>query len=134
MEKKIKILLIILVVIATLIIIKDEIRYQFGSGAYEEENTFALKGCNVAGVALWGELFTYYDADSQSIDDVASAVDVSYLLEQAETTPNIDAILLSIDSYGGSAFGAQELVDTIKDFVTIPVIAEIREYGLSAAY
>lgn len=135
MLRIIKSILIILVIIASLITISDEIQYRLNMGNFDDSDSgFAMKGCNIAGITLHGDIYTYYDSESQSIDDVSTSEDIVYLLETAEFTPNIEAILLEIDSYGGSPVASREIVDTIKNFVTIPVVVQIREAGLSGAY
>ncbi|PCH92224.1 hypothetical protein COB80_00300 [Candidatus Kaiserbacteria bacterium] len=101
----------------------------------DEENTFALRGCNVAGISLQGDLVTYAtNGSGVGPESFSSSEDITYLLELAEETPNIKAILLEIDSYGGSPVAAAEIVDTVKKFMTKPVIVQIREAGLSGAY
>ena len=133
--KIIKYILIVVVVFGALITISDEIQYRLGVGDFaDSDNSFAMKGCNVAGISLHGDIYTYYDPESQNMDNVVTSEDIVYLLETAETTPNIEAIILEIDSYGGSPVASREIVDTIKNFVTIPVIVQIREAGLSGAY
>jgi len=125
-----------LVIIASVITIYNELNYYFGgsSGGGYAENPFAESGCTVAGINVHGNIYTYYDVESMSVDDVISSEYVNYLLETAEYTPNIKAILLEIDSYGGMPVAAQEIVSAVTYSVSVPVIAHIRGAGLSAAY
>lgn len=140
--KTLKILLAIIVLIAAGIIIKDEIVWQFGdvgsleptSDSVASEELYEDPSCTVAGVVVHGDLYTYYDWESQDADDVTSAEGIVYSLERAQSLPNIKAIVLDIDSYGGYPVAAEEIADTLKDVVTKPTIAVIRGAGTSAAY
>lgn len=141
-----KIVAIALVVLAAVIIIVERIEdrlgdfgytdsdYYYDEYSYSNESIYSDSSCNVAGVILHGDLYTYYDSDSKLEDDAASAEDIVYFLELAEDAPNIDVILLEIDSYGGSPVAAKEVTDTLEQYVTKPVVAQIREGGASAAY
>jgi protease-4 len=95
---------------------------------------YYTEDCNVAGIKLHGELRTYYDYDSQSIDDISTSEDIIFQLEEAEASPYIKTILLEIDSGGGSPVAAQELTDALEFAVTKPVVAQVREMSASAAY
>ncbi|PIT91242.1 hypothetical protein COU17_01280 [Candidatus Kaiserbacteria bacterium CG10_big_fil_rev_8_21_14_0_10_49_17] len=136
MHTGLKAFLIALVVIAAGITIYNEVQYYFGGSAESgyAENPFADSECTVAGINIHGDIYTYYDVESMSVDDVISSEYVQYLLEVAEYTPHIEAILLEIDSYGGMPVAAHEIVSAINHTVSVPVIAQIRGAGLSAAY
>jgi len=110
-----KTLLIITFVVASLIVINDEISYRFGLGDYYEddyseesyyedeysENDYCIEEDNVLGIIIYGDLYTY---DYNLVKDdsegciITSAEDVVYGIEAAEQDPNIKAILLEIDS------------------------------------
>jgi len=99
----------------------------------DTSSPFSYRDCNVAGIIFHGDLYTYYDSETQEISDAASAEDLVYLIELAESLDNIKAILLEIDSYGGSPVAAEEVSNTL-NLVTKPTVAQIREAGDSAAY
>jgi protease-4 len=91
--------------------------------------------CNVQGIELHGELVTYKlesGADQTPVDQTSSD-DIMGIIRNAESDPEIKAILLEVDSYGGSAVGAEEVANSLKQ-ATKPVIAQIRSAGTSAAY
>lgn len=66
----------------------------------------------------------------------ASGVDPEYivrLLRKAEKDPMIKAVVLRINSPGGTAAGSQEIASEIKK-MTKPVVASIGDVGASGAY
>jgi protease IV len=66
-------------------------------------------------------------------DDTASAEDIVENIKKAEENPSIKAILLDINSPGGSAVASEEIATAIKN-AEKPVIALIRDIGTSGAY
>ena len=54
-------------------------------------------------------------------------------LEFLESRPSVTAVMIVIDSAGGSAMGCQEACDVVEK-MTKPVVAYINGYGCSAAY
>lgn len=105
---------------------------------YEEETSWDYEGCNVAGVTLRGDLYTYVLPSSGSEDegeyvDAVGSEDLTYIIEVADADENIRAILLEVDSYGGSPVAGEEVAYSVK-MATKPVIAFIRDGAASAAY
>jgi protease IV len=95
-------------------------------------------GCNVAGIELRGDLYTYVPTYSdgsnvEGYEDAISSDEIAYYISQAEYDDNIQAILIEVDSYGGSPVAAEEVATEIM-LATKPVVAFIREGGVSAAY
>ena len=74
--------------------------------------------------AIMGEASGYGSAGSQ--DYVA-------LLQQAHDDTSIEAIVLRINSPGGSAVASDEVAAMVQD-IEKPVVAQIREVGASGAY
>lgn len=106
-------------------------------GTYEdamEESAIAeyWGTCNVAGINLHGNLVTYVTDDEYNFNE-ASAEEIYAMLDFAEETEQIKAIVLEIDSYGGSPVASEEIANKIKR-TKKPVIAVIREGGASGAY
>ena len=94
--------------------------------------------CNIIGIELRGELYTYIPQDRDNIplkglEDITTSEDILQILGEAKTRPNIKAVLIEVDSTGGSPAAAEEIDNAIKT-LNKPVIAFIRESGLSAAY
>ena len=75
--------------------------------------SFLDPSCNVAGINIHGELKTYTTLDEQNYD-YASSEDILSLLWEAEQAENIKAIIVEIDSYGGSPVASQEIANEIK--------------------
>ncbi|MBN1923382.1 MAG: signal peptide peptidase SppA [Nanoarchaeota archaeon] len=89
---------------------------------------YSIPSGNVALVKLDGELVSFGSVlGSQSSDDIIS------LLEAAEDNPNIEAIVLSINSVGGMSVASKEVSNKVLN-LSKPVIAWIREVGTSGAY
>ncbi len=126
-----KLLVILIIVAASVIIIKDEVLYQFGyyddESYYEEE---PLDSCNVSNIKLQGDLYTY--TTGENLDEIASQ-DIVSAIENADLDSNIKAIILEIDSVGGTPVAAEEVANALKR-ASKPTVALIREYGTSAAY
>lgn len=141
----IKVTVLVLVLIAAIITIWNEVTYRLSSGTTDtssyaqesyEDSPYGVESCNVAGVTFHGTLTTYYvdpTLDPTYADTVA-ADSLMYYLTEAETSPNIQAILLEIDSYGGLPVAAEELANFVQKNISKPVIAQIRGAGTSAAY
>lgn len=139
-----KLLLLVIVLIASIIVIEDRLAQQwpwlwgeeeFHEGEMVVEDGVLDESCQIAGIALHGQLATYALPELLLDGDLmASSEQIMYQLEVAEDDPHIKAILLEIDSYGGNPVAARELVDTLTEYVSKPVVAHIRSGGLSAAY
>lgn len=72
--------------------------------------------------------------DSQSFFESASfSLDIVELIEKAHKNPNIKAIILEINSPGGSALASEEIANAIKK-TNKTTVAWIREVGASGAY
>ncbi len=104
----------------------------------DTEETSGLENCNVYGINLHGDVVTYNSNDSYNdqydvILDQTSADDIIWGVNEAQNNDNIKAILVEIDSYGGSGVAGEEMMRTFKQSKK-PVIAFIRNAGLSAAY
>jgi protease-4 len=103
---------------------------------YDEE--FTEETCNVVRATLQGGLFTYIsDADRSEegypIIDAQTSESIVYAINQGEDDPAIKAIVLEIDSVGGTPVAAEEVAKALKQ-AKKPTVALIREYGVSAAY
>jgi len=122
-----------LVIVAALLIIKDEILWNTGYyDNYLDENLPGSESnnsnCNVALIDLHG----FLDDDIYENGDVSSR-DIIRGIEDAESNKKIKAIILDIDSTGGTPVAAEEVAAALKR-AQKPTVALIREYGTSAAY
>jgi len=94
--------------------------------------------CDVAGIELRGDILTYipnedFDVDGNIIYDETSSERIVHEIKEANKDSFTKAIIIEVDSYGGSPAGAEEINEAVKNSEK-PVIAFIREAGLSAAY
>lgn len=94
--------------------------------------------CNVYGITLHGEIVTYDSRDSYNdqekvMYDQTSADEVVWSVNEAEDNSDVRAILVEIDSGGGSPYAGEEIMTALKQ-AKKPVIAFIRDRGLSTAY
>jgi protease IV len=87
--------------------------------------------CNIQGIKLHGNLVTYKLPDI--IEDITSSEEVIHLIRSANDNKNIKAIVIDIDSSGGSTVAGEEISNAIKNSEK-PVISYIRDLGASASY
>ncbi len=93
---------------------------------------------NIARVRLQGSLVTYITPDALdnqgyiNVDQTASE-DIVKSLKDADEDTDVEAIILEIDSTGGTPVAAEEVAKALKAS-NKPTVALIREYGDSAAY
>jgi signal peptide peptidase SppA len=102
------------------------------------ETTSEPENCNVYGINLHGDIVTYNSNDAYNdqydvILDQTSADDIIWAVNEAQDNDKIKAIIVEIDSYGGSGVAGEEMMIAFKQSKK-PVIAFIRNAGLSAAY
>ncbi|MDP2648481.1 MAG: S49 family peptidase [bacterium] len=94
--------------------------------------------CNIAVVPIVGDIMTLPYPENDAVDPanqypVAVVDDILYQLRLAEYDPDIEGILVRIDSLGGTPVASEILADAIKA-LDLPVAALIREYGTSGGY
>jgi len=81
----------------------------------------------VAVIPIYGAITTIKQSATVTSDEIIKN------LEEAEKNPRVKAIILEINSPGGSGVAADEVSQKIKS-IDKPVIAVIRDLGASAAY
>lgn len=86
---------------------------------------------NVAIIPVFGTISS--GSSSSSFSDVTSSSTLIKFIEEAENDPKIKAIVLEINSGGGTAVGSEEVVRAVKK-TTKPTIAWVREVGASGAF
>lgn len=98
--------------------------------------------CNVQGINLHGSIYTYVptqgtmdnpDEYQTMYGDAISSEEIVYQLEEAENDSSIEAILIEVDSGGGSPVAGEEIGNAVKE-LSKPVVAVVRQSGMSAAY
>ncbi len=95
--------------------------------------TPSISECDVAYVPLRGVMTTYLSPDESSSTDATASEDVTYAIDTAESDPSITAIILAVDSPGGSPVAGEEIAFALKRSAK-PTVALIRDMGDSAAY
>ncbi len=140
-NKNLKITLIIFLTIIAICFCFDKIdnysiNKNYSNDLYDEG--VSSRDCNVAGIELHGELVTYisneyYSEDGYLLVDQTASEDVVYSIEAAEANDSIKAIIIEIDSYGGSLVAGEEIENALKRAVK-PTVILIRDVCLSAAY
>lgn len=136
-----------IIFLGAFITVKDEIAYQFGPGYYSDDSYYLdetgetgwLEGeCNVFGIELHGSVVTYispgdmYSDGGQFYDETASN-NVVLAIEAKDRDEATKAIVLEVDSYGGSGVAAEEIANALKK-ATKPTVALVRKAAASAAY
>ena len=113
-----------------------------GSESISRNSSSDFWGCSVVGLTLRGGIVTYIPAgygEDESADSEMSAIDltaseyIAYMIDQAEKSDNIHAILLEVDSPGGEPVAGEEIAHAVRDSAK-PVVSMIRQIGASAGY
>lgn len=96
--------------------------------------------CTVMGINLHGTMLTYVpdgmrgeEEEDAATEDVVGSEEVVSAIMSADDDPNIKAVLLEIDSYGGAPVAGEEIANALKA-LSKPSVAVIRQSGTSAAY
>ncbi len=144
-KKIVRFFVILVIFLGAFIIIKEEVMYQFSWGVYSDSDYYADEDysgssgeCNTLGIELHGNIVTYITPDSFNqegnlIYDESASQDIVAALENAVINEEIKAIILEIDSYGGSPVAAEEIEQAIKR-VNKPIVVLVRDGATSAAY
>lgn len=87
---------------------------------------------NVALIPIEGVIIGTEDSEFL-FETITSSPDIIELIEKADKNPSIKAIILEINSPGGSAVASEEIANAIKK-TNKTTVAWIREVGASGAY
>lgn len=93
----------------------------------DDKNPYA----NVAIIKVYGIITT--TGEDGYFESVASSNEIIQLLEEAEQDPSIKAIVLDINSPGGSPVASEEIGNKLKS-INKTTVAWIRDLGASGAY
>ena len=113
-----------------------------GSEVVGDSSRSNTSSCNVLGINLHGSLVTYIpmmksaDDPTQYLSEYGDAVGSESVVSsiwQANKDNTIKAIMLEVDSNGGSPVAGEEIANALKSSEK-PTVAVIRQSGLSAAY
>lgn len=130
-----------LVVLAAFITISNALGNLLGDEYVDDESSESVVAegeCNVVGIELHGDLYTYLspenkDADGTSTIDGVASESIMTMIENAESDETVKAILLEVDSYGGMPVAGEEVAKALQN-AQKPTVALIRSAGDSAAY
>lgn len=114
---------------------KSTEEYEDGDVAYDESSENS--DCNIMGLELRGSILTYVpdhaEGDTFFDYDVTASEYISSMIISANEDESIKGIIIEVDSPGGSPVAGEEISVSIKDSEK-PVIAFIRDWGVSSAY
>lgn len=100
-------------------------------------NKSIYEDCTVAGINLHGTLLIYTSNSPQENttdpEEVVSSEDIILKIKQANENPNIKAIIIEVNSSGGSLIAGEEVFKAIKNSEK-SVFAFIRTTGVSSSY
>jgi protease-4 len=102
----------------------------------EYGNVIETQECNTLGISLHGELVTYLPEELATGDYVSSDEVLHYIQaikEGSISSIPIEAIVLDIDSPGGSPVAAEEISRVLKES-GLPSVSVIRDIGTSGGY
>lgn len=137
-KKILKGVMIAIFLIAALIIIYGA----WPTADYSDEGGYSSEdesmGCNVTGMNLHGEVVTYItpdneDSEGYSTKDQTESESIMQWIEEAEADDRVKAIVMEIDSTGGSPVAGEEISLALKN-VKKPTAVFIRGAGDSSAY
>ena len=96
----------------------------------------SLQSGNVAIVPVYGEIMVGGSSGVFGSSSVASSDDIVGWIDDAVSREDVKAIILDIDSPGGSPVASKRIVDAVKRARSVgkPVVAVIGETGASGAY
>lgn len=102
----------------------------YNSGVYVSDGV-----CNIATVAVVGDLVTFgIIPDEEGEESISTTMgDTLTAIGNAEQDPNIQGIMLLVDSSGGSASAGMVIADELKTS-TLPSAAYVFDMAASAAY
>lgn len=114
----------------------------YDSGPEKESGVSATKkviekDCNAVAIDVSGFITSNgINGDTgffSSNGDTSYSDAIKYLLDTAKEDDAIKAVLLNVNSYGGSAGSAQEIIYALKN-LDKPIVSVIRSAGISAGY
>ncbi|MDO8668736.1 MAG: S49 family peptidase [Candidatus Buchananbacteria bacterium] len=137
-KKILKGLMIAIFLIASLMVIYDSVMSSNYSDTANTEIGSTEGNCNVVGINLHGEVVTYVPPENEgsngySTQDQTGSESIMQYIEEAEADDSIKAIVMEIDSMGGSPVAGEEISLALKN-AKKPSVVFIRSAGDSSAY
>lgn len=133
-----KIIAVVILLIAALIIIRDDLvnKYYGNNHYYDDysEDYGPREYCTVMGASLFGEVTTYnVDYSDEEAGTGTSSDYLTWAIQDMDADPSVWAIVIDIDSVGGSGVAAEEIAQALKN-TEKPTVAWVRNAAISAAY
>jgi len=138
-KKIIKTLFLISIILTITMYWFDQYVYYFtGLYDYSGEEIICSEDSNVAVIKIHGNIVTYgtmiIDFENENIyEDITSSETVVGYINKIKNDDYIEAIIVEIDSYGGSPVASEEIANALKS-AGKTTVAVIREGGVSGAY
>jgi protease-4 len=114
------------VVILTILIVIFSI-----SALWNVESSISNGNCNIAVLPIEGTILPYYGL--ADFDLVITPEVVEAFMDAAENEPNIDAVMIEINSPGGTPVASQRIAERFRDS-SLPVVGLIGDIGASGGY
>ncbi len=103
------------------------------NGIKNHKDKEIASSCNTVLIKINGEIVEYKSADKDTWTDETVSNDIVAYLDNAENDPATKAVILEINSGGGSPVGGQIIANALKR-MTKPTVALIQRMGDSSAY
>lgn len=106
---------------------------------YNASGEISDGSCNIAVLPIAGEIIPYSGANKDGmtfeseLPPTSNPDDVLALLRETEADKNILAVLVRIDSPGGTGVASEIIANALKN-LSLPTVALIREHGSSGGY
>ena len=121
-----------LIIFKAVVVLLTILAIILGLGAFYEADLGISDGlCNVAVLPVEGEIWPYYGLTNAPL--VVTPEMVETFLRTAEDDASIDAVLLEINSPGGTPVAAERIAERLRSS-TKPVVGMIGDIGASGGY
>jgi protease-4 len=114
------------VVVLTIVVVLISI-----STLYEVESGISDGSCNIAVLPVEGAILPYYGL--ADFDLVITPEVVEAFMDAAENEPSIDAVLIEINSPGGTPVASQRIAERFRNS-SLPVVGLVGDIGASGGY
>jgi protease-4 len=114
------------VVVLTIVVILISL-----STLYEVESGISDGSCNIAVLPVEGAILPYYGL--ADFDLVITPEVVEAFMDAAENEPSIDAVLIEINSPGGTPVASQRIAERFRNS-SLPVVGLVGDIGASGGY
>ena len=101
------------------------------SALWDVESSISNGNCNIAVLPIEGTILPYYGL--ADFDLVITPEVVEAFMDAAENEPNIDAVMIEINSPGGTPVASQRIAERFRDS-SLPVVGLIGDIGASGGY